>query len=74
MARLAMSIQHHSGREILNIHGCTKLEKRCQEEIGKDWPKIDHVQYIEIQSRGIQYFGCGGWSFEGDAGFSWSDL
>ncbi|KAG6511279.1 hypothetical protein ZIOFF_029338 [Zingiber officinale] len=33
----------------LRIFGCSaKLKKRCQENIGRDWPNIKHIPYIDI--------------------------
>ncbi|XP_042449396.1 putative disease resistance protein RGA4 isoform X1 [Zingiber officinale] len=35
--------------EQLTIHGCSaKLEKRCQKNIGPDWPNIEHIPHIKI--------------------------
>ncbi|KAJ1416753.1 Virus X resistance protein-like, coiled-coil domain [Sesbania bispinosa] len=45
---LPTSIQWLSGLKILSIHGCPELQERCQKDIGEDWPKIAHVQYIGI--------------------------
>jgi hypothetical protein len=71
---LPNSIQHIRGLEILSIHGCSELEKRCQKEMGVDWLKIAHVQYIEIQNDELTHGGHGGFYFEGDAGFLWHSL
>ncbi|KAJ9697432.1 hypothetical protein PVL29_009311 [Vitis rotundifolia] len=32
----------------LIIWGCTILKKRCLKDKGKDWPKIAHILYVEI--------------------------
>jgi len=70
LACLPKSIQHISGLELLSIHGCSELEKRCQKEIGMDWWKIAHVQYIEIKNDNLTYVDDG-YYFEGDSGFLW---
>ncbi|KAG6514988.1 hypothetical protein ZIOFF_025366 [Zingiber officinale] len=37
--------------EQLTIFGCSeKLKKRCQENIGWDWPNIKHIPYIHIRA------------------------
>ncbi|KAG6515003.1 hypothetical protein ZIOFF_025381 [Zingiber officinale] len=37
--------------ERLRIFGCSaKLKKRCQENIGRDWPNIKHIPYIDIRA------------------------
>ncbi|AES96304.1 LRR and NB-ARC domain disease resistance protein [Medicago truncatula] len=74
LASLPTNIQHLSGLEKLSIYSCPELEKRCQKEIGKDWPKIAHVEYIDIQNEEVMYGGHGGGYFDGDAGFLWSSL
>ncbi|RHN55232.1 putative P-loop containing nucleoside triphosphate hydrolase, leucine-rich repeat domain, L [Medicago truncatula] len=74
LACLPTSIQQISGLEILSIHDCSKLEKRCQKEIGEDWPKIVHVQYIEIENDNLIHGGHGGSYFEADTGFLWHSL
>ncbi|KAJ1391667.1 Virus X resistance protein-like, coiled-coil domain [Sesbania bispinosa] len=33
----------------LGICGCPDLAKQCQKEIGEDWPKIAHVQNLEVK-------------------------
>ena len=34
--------------ERLVIQGCPILKKRCLKDKGKDWPKIAHIPYVEI--------------------------
>jgi hypothetical protein len=29
--------------QTLQIYGCPRLEERCEEGIGEDWPKIAHI-------------------------------
>ena len=33
---------------LLQIFGCPLLNQRCEKEKGKDWLKITHIPYIEI--------------------------
>ncbi|XP_050283290.1 putative disease resistance protein At3g14460 [Quercus robur] len=33
---------------VLQIFGCPLLNQQCEKEIGKDWLKIAHIPYIEI--------------------------
>ncbi|XP_004489884.1 putative disease resistance protein RGA4 [Cicer arietinum] len=47
---LPMSIQSLTGLESLRIYSCSELEKRCEKETSEDWPKIAHVQNIEIRN------------------------
>ncbi|XP_057448412.1 putative disease resistance protein RGA3 [Lotus japonicus] len=47
---LPMSIQCLSCLEQLSIIGCKELGKRCDKEAGEDWPKIAHIQRVEIQT------------------------
>jgi len=42
------SIQHLTSLLSLVIYDCPNLEKRCEKERGKDWPKIAHIPDIEI--------------------------
>lgn len=39
------------------INGCPELERRCRKEIGEDWPKIAHVQYIHIENEQVRLGG-----------------
>ncbi|XP_057447694.1 putative disease resistance protein RGA3 [Lotus japonicus] len=48
---LPMSIQCLSCLERLQIEGCKELGKRCQKEIGEDWPKIAHVPHVEVMDK-----------------------
>ncbi|WJX66370.1 hypothetical protein P8452_50933 [Trifolium repens] len=34
----------------LHIHRCPVLEKRCKNETGEDWHKIDHVPKLRVES------------------------
>ncbi|RDX85404.1 putative disease resistance protein RGA4, partial [Mucuna pruriens] len=36
-----------SSLKSLRIDGCPELQKQCQKEMGKDWPKIAHIPHIE---------------------------
>ncbi|XP_021805769.1 putative disease resistance protein RGA4 [Prunus avium] len=36
-------------RELV-IHDCSDLERRCQRDIGEDWPKISHVPHVSCHS------------------------
>ncbi|RVW88713.1 hypothetical protein CK203_043811 [Vitis vinifera] len=36
--------------ERLVIKGCPILKKRCLKDKGKDWPKIAHIPYVEIDA------------------------
>jgi hypothetical protein len=47
---LPMSIQSLTSLESLGIYSCSELEKRCENETSVDWPKIAHVQNIEIRN------------------------
>ncbi|KAG4403245.1 hypothetical protein GLYMA_01G065800v4 [Glycine max] len=37
-----------SSLKSLTIYGCPELEKRCEKEIGEDWPKIAHILQIDF--------------------------
>ncbi|XP_008243862.1 PREDICTED: putative disease resistance protein RGA3 [Prunus mume] len=41
---LPTSLQH------LSIHGCPSLTKRCEKEDGPDWPKIQGISDLEIET------------------------
>lgn len=71
---LPTSIQRLSGLTRLTICGCPELEKRCQKEIGEDWPKIAHVQYIHIENANVTYGGHGCRNSEGTVGFLWASM
>ncbi|XP_058764476.1 putative disease resistance protein RGA4 [Vicia villosa] len=47
---LPISLQSLTGLKSLGIYCCSELEKRCEEKKGEDWPKIAHVQNIEIRN------------------------
>ncbi|PQM42285.1 disease resistance protein RGA2-like [Prunus yedoensis var. nudiflora] len=32
----------------LRIENCLGLERRCQRDIGEDWPKISHVPHVSF--------------------------
>jgi hypothetical protein len=38
----------------LNISDCPILSKRCEREIGEEWPKISHIPNIEIDGEYVQ--------------------
>jgi len=74
LACLPTSIQQLSGLKLLSIYSCPNLEKRCRKGIGEDWPKIAHVEYIDIHNENITHGGHGGRYFDVDADFLWSSL
>ncbi|KAJ7005060.1 putative disease resistance RPP13-like protein 1 [Populus alba] len=39
-----------SSLSTLQIYNCPLLGESCEREIGKDWPKISHIPYIDIWS------------------------
>jgi hypothetical protein len=45
---LPESIQHLTSLQCLEILGCPNLEKRCEKDLGEDWPKIAHIPKISI--------------------------
>ncbi|XP_045812733.1 putative disease resistance protein RGA1 isoform X3 [Trifolium pratense] len=47
---LPMNIQRLTNLKSLRIYDCSELGKRCEKEIGEDWPKISHIQNIEIKN------------------------
>uniref|UniRef100_A0A2K1R6J4 Uncharacterized protein n=1 Tax=Populus trichocarpa TaxID=3694 RepID=A0A2K1R6J4_POPTR len=45
---LPESIQHLTSLQSLTIWDCPNLEKRCEKDLGEDWPKIAHIPKIII--------------------------
>ncbi|KAL9344019.1 hypothetical protein Peur_064450 [Populus x canadensis] len=45
---LPESIQHLTSLQYLIIRGCPNLRKRCEKDLGEDWPKIAHIPDIRI--------------------------
>jgi len=45
---LPESIQHLTSLQSLYILYCPYLEKRCEKDLGEDWPKIAHIPSIII--------------------------
>ncbi|XP_052304587.1 putative disease resistance protein RGA1 isoform X1 [Populus trichocarpa] len=45
---LPESIQHLTSLQSLSIVGCPNLKKRCEKDLGEDWPKIAHIRKIRI--------------------------
>jgi hypothetical protein len=45
---LPESIQHLTSLQSLVIYKCPNLEKRCEKDLGEDWPKIAHIPYISF--------------------------
>jgi len=45
---LPESIQHLTSLQSLIIRGCPNLKKRCEKDLGEDWPKIAHIPHISI--------------------------
>jgi hypothetical protein len=45
---LPESIQHLTSLQYLSIRGCPNLKKRCEKDLGEDWPKIAHIPHISI--------------------------
>ncbi|PNY09456.1 CC-NBS-LRR resistance protein [Trifolium pratense] len=74
LACLPTTIQHLSGMKTSSICGCSDLEMRCRKQIGEDWPKIAHVEYIDIQNFDIYHGGLGDSYFDEDADFLWPSL
>lgn len=34
--------------KFLRVYDCSKLSRRCQSNTGEDWPKISHIQRLQI--------------------------
>jgi len=45
---LPESIQHLTSLRSLTIWDCPNLKKRCEKDLGEDWPKIAHIPKISI--------------------------
>ncbi|XP_034919416.1 putative disease resistance protein RGA4 [Populus alba] len=45
---LPESIQHLTSLQSLSIRHCPNLKKRCEKDLGEDWPKIAHIPEIDI--------------------------
>ncbi|XP_061947749.1 putative disease resistance protein RGA1 [Populus nigra] len=45
---LPESIQHLTSLQSLTIVECPNLEKRCEKDLGEDWPKIAHIPKISF--------------------------
>ncbi|PNS96771.1 hypothetical protein POPTR_017G137700v4 [Populus trichocarpa] len=45
---LPESIQHLTSLQSLTIVECPNLKKRCEKDLGEDWPKITHIPKIII--------------------------
>lgn len=45
---LPESIRHLTSLQVLTIHGCPTLKKRCEEGLGEDWNKIAHIPKLLI--------------------------
>jgi len=45
---LPEGIQHLTSLEVLTIHGCSALKKRCEVGRGEDWYKISHIPKLLI--------------------------
>ncbi|CAJ2652434.1 unnamed protein product [Trifolium pratense] len=45
---LAEGIRQLTSLQVLTIHGCPTLKKRCEEQTGEDWDKIAHIPKLLI--------------------------
>ncbi|KAK7380653.1 hypothetical protein VNO78_33168 [Psophocarpus tetragonolobus] len=43
--------------KILKIFHCPELRKRCEKEIGAEWPKIAHVLNVHVQNTNLTFAG-----------------
>nr|TKR99011.1 hypothetical protein D5086_0000197370 [Populus alba] len=48
LASLPNQIGYLTYLQSLVINGCPNLKKRCEKDLGKDWPKIAHIPKISI--------------------------
>ncbi|KAJ6861574.1 hypothetical protein NC651_037597 [Populus alba x Populus x berolinensis] len=46
---LPESIGYLTSLQSLYIRGCPNLKKRCEKDLGEDWPKIAHIPSIDIR-------------------------
>ncbi|KAJ0092671.1 hypothetical protein Patl1_26821 [Pistacia atlantica] len=51
-------ISNSSSLSTLKINDCSKLSKRCRNNMGMDWSKIAHIPNIQIDYKWIQEDGC----------------
>ncbi|WJX63537.1 hypothetical protein P8452_48408 [Trifolium repens] len=45
---LPEGIRQLTSLQVLTIHGCSTLKKRCEEQTGEDWDKIAHIPKLLI--------------------------
>ncbi|GKG18253.1 disease resistance protein, partial [Tanacetum coccineum] len=43
-------IQSFKDLNQIEIWGCEILRRRCEREIGEDWPKISHIPHLDIRT------------------------
>ncbi|KAG6742153.1 hypothetical protein POTOM_055441 [Populus tomentosa] len=48
LASLPNQIGYLTSLQSLLIYGCPNLKKRCEKDLGEDWPKIAHIPNISI--------------------------
>ncbi|KAJ6867471.1 disease resistance protein RGA4 [Populus alba x Populus x berolinensis] len=48
LASLPNQIGYLTSLRSLAIYGCPNLKKRCEKDLGEDWPKIAHIPKISI--------------------------
>jgi len=49
LASLPNQIGYLTSLQCLEIWDCPNLKKRCEKDLGEDWPKIAHIPNISIQ-------------------------